>query len=211
MNNKWNRNSAMWMLLYAVLYAVATAVVCVTGSIHPIFFVCYQITAGLLLSPIIIRAFRRVQAPGAAICLFLGILLLLLIIRDAVMWHVVCLFLGILLLLLIIRDAVMWHVVPLIVITILAEIVRAMAKYSWAGDIVSAVLMSFSSFGYYGQIWFNRAYTYECAVEEMPAGYGDTLMSVSPAWAFPVVVAAGIIVSVLITNAYMKKNTGIDK
>lgn len=189
MNNKWNRNNALWMLLYAVLYAIVTAVVCITGSIHPIFFVCYQITAGLLLSPIIIRAFRRVQAPGAAVCLFLGMFLLLLIIRDAVMWHVV----------------------PLIVITALAEVVRAMAKYSRAGDIVATVLMSFSSFGYYGQIWFNRAYTYECAVEEMPAGYGDTLMSVSPVWAFPVVVAAGIIVSVLITNAYMKKHTGIDK
>lgn len=189
MNNKWNRNNALWMLLYAVLYAIVTAVVCVTGSIHPIFFVCYQITAGLLLSPIIIRAFRRVQAPGAAVCLFLGMFLLLLIIRDAVMWHVV----------------------PLIVITALAEVVRAMAKYSRADDIVATVLMSFSSFGYYGQIWFNRAYTYECAVEEMPAGYGDTLMLVSPVWAFPVVVAAGIIVSVLITNAYMKKHTGIDK
>ena len=182
MNNKWNRNNALWMLLYAVLYAIVTAVVCVTGSIHPIFFVCYQITAGLLLSPIIIRAFRRVQAPGAAVCLFLGMFLLLLIIRDAVMWHVV----------------------PLIVITALAEVVRAMAKYSRAGDIVATVLMSFSSFGYYGQIWFNRAYTYERAVEEMPAGYGDTSMSVSPVWAFPVVVAAGIIVSVLITNATTK-------
>ena len=105
MNNKWNRNNALWMLLYAVLYAIATAVVCVTGSIHPIFFVCYQITAGLL-SSIIIRAFRRVQAPGATVCLFLGILLLLLIIRDAVMWHVV----------------------PLIVISVLAEIVRGNGK-----------------------------------------------------------------------------------
>lgn len=64
----------------------------------------------------------------------------------------------------------------------------------------AAVLMSFSSFGYYGQIWFNRAYTYECAVEEMPAGYGDTLMSVSPVWVFPVVVIAGIVLSVLIAN-----------
>ena len=70
----------------------------------------------------------------------------------------------------------MWHVVPLIVITVLAEIVRGMTNYSWSGDIAATVLMSFSSFGYYGQIWFNRAYTYECAVEEMPAGYGDTLM-----------------------------------
>ena len=189
MNNKWNRNNALWMLLYAVLYAIVTAVVCVTGSIHPIFFVCYQITAGLLLSPIIIRAFRRVQAPGAAVCLFLGMLLLLLIIKDAVMWHVV----------------------PLVVITVLAEIVRAMAKYSQIGDIVATVLMSFSSFGYYGQIWFNRAYTYECAVEEMPAGYGDTLMSVSPAWAFPIVVIVGIIVSVWIANVSMKKGKGIEK
>ena len=127
MNNKWNRNNALWILLYAVLYAVATAVVCVTGSIHPIFFVCYQITAGLLLSPIIIRAFRRVQAPGAAVCLFMGILLLLLIIRDAVMWHVV----------------------PLIVISVLAEIVRAMAKYSriWRYTDVSQPCMGISCGG----------------------------------------------------------------
>ena len=186
MNNKWNRKNALWMLLYAVLYAIVTAAVCVTGSIHPIFFVCYQITAGLLLSPIVIRAFRRVQAPGAAVCLFLGMLLLLLIINDAVKWHVV----------------------PLIVITVLAEIVRGLSNYSWAGDVVGTVLMSFSSFGYYGQIWFNRAYTYECAVEEMPAGYGDTLMSVSPVWAFPIVVIVGMIVSVWIANVSMKRQKG---
>ena len=186
MNNKWNRKNALWMLLYAVLYAIVTAAVCVTGSIHPIFFVCYQITAGLLLSPIVIRAFRRIQAPGAAVCLFLGILLLLLIINDAVRWHVV----------------------PLIVITVLAEAVRGMTSYSWAGDVVGTVLMSFSSFGYYGQIWFNRAYTYECAVEEMPAGYGDTLMSVSPVWAFPIVVIVGMIVSVWIANVSMKRQKG---
>ena len=186
MNNKWNRKNALWMLLYAVLYAIVTAAVCVTGSIHPIFFVCYQITAGLLLSPIVIRAFRRVQAPGAAVCLFLGILLLLLIINDAVRWHV-----G-----------------PLIVITVLSEAVRGMTNYDRVGDVVGTVLMSFSSFGYYGQIWFNRAYTYECAVEEMPAGYGDTLMSVSPVWAFPAVVIIGMIVSVWIANVSMKRYKG---
>ena len=186
MNNKWNRKNALWMLLYAVLYAIVTAAVCVTGSIHPIFFVCYQITAGLLLSPIVIRAFRRIQAPGAAVCLFLGILLLLLIINDAVRWHVV----------------------PLIVITVLSEAVRGMTNYDRVGDVVGTVLMSFSSFGYYGQIWFNRAYTYECAIEEMPAGYGDTLMSVSPVWAFPVVVIIGMIVSVWIANVSMKRHKG---
>ena len=143
----------------------------------------------MLLSPIVIRAFRRVQAPGVAVCLFLGMLLLLLIIRDAVMWHVV----------------------PLIVIAVLAETVRGMTNYSWSGDVAGTVLMSFSSFGYYGQIWFNRAYTYECAIEEMPAGYGDTLMSVSPAWAFPVVVIVGMILSVWIANISMKKHKAVEK
>ena len=64
--------------------------------------------------------------------------------------------------------------------------------------------MTFSSFGYYGQIWFNRAYTYECAIEEMPAGYADTLMAVSPAWALPVVIIIGIVLSVLISNITVK-------
>ena len=50
----------------------------------------------------------------------------------------------------------------------------------------------------------NRAYTYECAVEEMPAGYADALMEVSPTWALPVVVISGIILSVLISNITAK-------
>lgn len=61
-----------------------------------------------------------------------------------------------------------------------------------------------SSFGYYGQIWFNRDYTYECAVEEMPAGYADTLMAVSPTWAFALVVIVGVIISVAISNVTAK-------
>ena len=105
----------------------------------------------------------------------------------------------------------MWHVVPLIVITALAEAVRGVTSYSRFGDIAGTVLMTFSSFGYYGQIWFNRAYTYECAIEEMPAGYGDTLMSVSPVWAFHAVVIIGVIVSVWIANVSMKKHKDIEK
>lgn len=180
--NKWNKKNGLRVLLYALLYAVVTALVCVTGSIHPVFFVCYQVTAGILLSGIIITAFRRVQAPCVAVCLALGMLLLLLVIQDAVTWHVI----------------------PLIVIAVLAEVVRAASKYSWTGDVISTIIMSFSSFGYYGQIWFNRAYTYECAIEEMPAGYADALMAASPAWTLPVAVIAGVILSVLICNVTAK-------
>ena len=174
---KFEKKSVFRVLLYAVLYAVVTALVCITGSIHPVFFVCYQITAGILLSGIIITAFRKAKAPGVAVCLLFGLLLLLLLIQDAVAWHVI----------------------PLIVITVLAELIRAAFKYSWTGDVIATILMTFSSFGYYGQIWFNRTYTYECAIEEMPAGYADTLMALSPTWLLPVVIIVGILLSVLIS------------
>ena len=179
---KLEKKSVFRVLLYAVLYAVVTALVCITGSIHPVFFVCYQITAGILLSGIIITAFRKAKARGVAVCLLFGLLLLLLLIQDAVAWHVI----------------------PLIVITVLAELIRAAFKYSWTGDVIATILMTFSSFGYYGQIWFNRTYTYECAIEEMPAGYADTLMALSPTWLLPVVIIVGVLLSVLISNLTAK-------
>jgi hypothetical protein len=40
---KTYKKNALRVALYALLYAVVTALVCVTGSIHPVFFVCYQI------------------------------------------------------------------------------------------------------------------------------------------------------------------------
>ena len=180
--NKWNKKNALWMLLYAVLYAAATVIVCVTGAIHPVLFVCYQITAGILLSGIVIKGFSRIKAPGVAACFSLAVILLLIVIQDAVAWHVI----------------------PLIVIAVLAEAVRSVSKYNWTGDVIGTVIMSFSTFGYYGQIWFNRAYTYECAVEEMPAGYADALMAASPGWALPVVIIIGIILSVVIANITAK-------
>ena len=86
----------------------------------------------------------------------------------------------------------------------LAEVVRAITKYTWTGDVIATVIMSFSTFGYYGQIWFNRDYTYECAVEEMPAGYADGLMAASPVWALVVVVIVGVALSVIISNVTAK-------
>ena len=180
--NKWNKKNALWMMLYAFLYAAVTAIVCVTGAIHPVLFVCYQITAGILLSGIAIRGFGRIKAPGVAACFSLAVIILLLVIQDAVVWHVI----------------------PLIIIAILAEVVRAVSNYNWTGDVIGTIIMSFSTFGYYGQIWFNRAYTYTCAVEEMPVGYADALMSASPIWTLPVVIAIGIVLSVLVSNLTAK-------
>ena len=179
---KWNGKNVLWMLLYLVLYMVGTVITCVLGSVHPIMFVCYQITAGILLSGVVITAFDRVKAPGVAACLALGIVLVFIIINDVSVWHIV----------------------PLIVIGIVAEIIRLVAKYNWTGDVISTIIMTFSTFGFYGQIWLNRDFTYSESIEEMPAGYADTLMNCSPVWALPVVLIIDIVVSVLISNLTAK-------
>jgi hypothetical protein len=75
------------------------------------------------------------------------------------------------------------------------NLLNQICHYKAPGNLIASIMMSFSSFGYYGQIWFNRDYTYECAAEEMPAGYADSLMQCSPAWAFPAVIIAGIVLS----------------
>ena len=178
----WNGKNVLWMLLYLVFYMVGTVITCVLGSVHPIMFVCYQITAGILLSGVVITAFDRIKAPGVAACLALGIVLVFIIINDVSVWHIV----------------------PLIVIGIIAEVIRLVAKYNWTGDVVSTIIMTFSTFGFYGQIWLNRDFTYSESIEEMPAGYADTLMNCSPAWALPVVLIIGIVVSVLISNLTAK-------
>ncbi len=175
---KWNSKNVLRLILYTVLYVIGTVLVCVTGSFHPVLFVCYQITAGIILSGIVIKAFDQIKGFGVALCLSAGLILTFLVINDAVPWHVI----------------------PVIVIGITAELVRLIFKYNLTGNMIAAVIMTFSTFGYYAQIWFNREYTYECAVEEMPAGYADTLMKVSPAWAFPVVVIIGIVLSLIISN-----------
>jgi hypothetical protein len=180
--HEWNKKNALWMLLYAILYVVMSVIVCVLGSIHPIFFVCYQITAGLLVTGIAAKAFDKIRAFGAASCLSLGMLITFFAMQDANLWH--CL--------------------PVVIIAILAEIVRLIFQYTATGNRIAAVIMSFSTFGYYGQIWFNRDYTYQCAVEEMPAGYAETLMNCSPAWAFPVVIIIGIAAAVVMYHTAEK-------
>jgi len=111
---------------------------------------------------------------------------------------------AVILLLFIIQDAVAWHVIPVIVIAVMSEVVRAIFKYNRMGDVIGTVIMTFSSFGYYGQIWFNRNYTYECAVEEMPAGYADGFMAASPMWSLIVVIIVGVVLSVVISNLTAK-------
>ncbi len=86
----------------------------------------------------------------------------------------------------------------------MSEVVRAIFKYNRMGDVIGTVIMTFSSFGYYGQIWFIRNYTYECAVEEMPAGYADGLMAASPMWSLIVVIIVGVVLSVVISNLTAK-------
>ncbi len=174
--NTWSKKNALWLLLYMLLYVIATVIVCVLGSVHGLMFVLYQITAAILVTGVAGKAFDRIKAPGVAACLGLCMILTFFLIRDANLWHCI----------------------PILVIAVLSEIVRAVCGYRSPGNLIASVIMSFSTFGYYGQIWFNRDYTYECAVEEMPAGYAETLIQYSPNWALPVVVIGGIVISAVI-------------
>ena len=97
---KWNGKNALRILLYLVLYMAGTAITCFTGAIHPIVFVCYQITAGILLSGIVIKGFDQVKAPGVSAVFAAGIILIFVAIGDASVWHCI----------------------PLVVIAVMAEI-----------------------------------------------------------------------------------------
>ena len=182
MEERWTKKNVIWMVILAILYVITTVIVCVLGSVHPIKFVCYQITAGVLITGVVTKAFSLIKAPGVACCLSFAMVLTFFAIQDASIWHIV----------------------PLIVIAVLAEIVRVVGKYGRAGDMIAAVIMTFSTFGFYGQIWLNRDFTYESAIEEMPEGYGDALMAVSPAWALPVVILIGVVLSLLFVNITRK-------
>lgn len=173
--NKWNNKNGLRVAFCVLAYVISSVIVCVLGSVHPVLFVCYQITAGILVTGAAAKAFDTIRSPGAAAFLSLGMLLTFFIIRDVNMWH--CL--------------------PVIVIAVLAEMVRRAAKYDSVGDMIAAVIMSFSTFGYYGQIWFNRDFTYEFAVDEMPDGYAEKLMDLSPAWVLPIVIVIGIAAAVM--------------
>ena len=85
--NTWTRKNALWLLLYVVLYVIATVIVCVLGSVHAALFVCYQITAALIVTGVAGKAFDRIKAPGVAACLGLGMILTFFAIGDANLWH----------------------------------------------------------------------------------------------------------------------------
>ena len=67
MENTWNKKNTLKQLLYMLLYFAACLLVCVLGSVHPILFVCYQITAGILLTGVLVKGFDQIQAPGVAL------------------------------------------------------------------------------------------------------------------------------------------------
>lgn len=177
METGWNGKNALRMLLYIALYCIGFLGVCVLGAVHPIVFVLYQVVAGVLLTGILVKAFDQIQAPGVAVA-FAAVVVLAFVATG---------------------DASAWHCVPLVVIALIAEVLGlALGNKTWKGVLAKTVVMTFATFGFYGQIWFNRDYTYEAAIEEMPAGYADTLMACSPDWAFPAVMLAGIMISVLV-------------
>ena len=70
--------------------------------------------------------------------------------------------LGIILTFVFKSDASIWHIAPLIVMAVLTETVRIATKYNWIWNVIGTIIMTFSSFDLFSQMWFNRDCTYEC-------------------------------------------------
>lgn len=170
------------VLLFSLVYLAVNLAILNTGAIHPMMFVLYTTVSAVLLPGIYLAGAGRVKAPGVAV-IYGGIMLIVVIFADP-SWY---------------------KVTELLVMIILAELIRYLCVYDkWAGLLLSSVVMCFSNFGYSMCIWLMSDFTYSEAIAEMPTGYADKLMEVSPMWIFPVTLIATIAIAVITANISKK-------
>lgn len=178
----WSKKKLLRVLLFALIYFVVNFAILNIGSIHPILFVLYTTISAVFLPGLYLAGASKVKAPGVA-AIYGGVMLLVIIIVDC-SWY---------------------KITELLAMIVLAELLRLIFGYeSWTGLLLSSIVMSFSNFGYSMCIWLMRDFTYSEALEEMPTGYAEKLMEVSPMWTFPVTLAATVLVAVITANISKK-------
>ena len=183
----WTKANTLRIFLFAVAYVAVNILILTMGAIHPVMFVLYTCISAVLLPGLYLAGASRISGPGAA-AVYGGLMLLVV---TAV-------------------DAAWYKVVELFVMLLLAEFLRRLLGYeSWNGLKWSAVVMCFSNFGYSMCIWLMRDFTYHEALAEMPEGYADTLMRVSPLWVFPATLFMTIILA-LISASISKRLLNLD-
>ena len=174
----WTKGNTLRILLLAVLYVAANILILNMGAIHPVMFVLYTCISAILLPGLYLAGASQVRGPGVA-ALYGGMMLLVVIAVD-LSWY---------------------KVMELSVMILLAEFLRRLFGYeSWNGLQWSAIVMCFSNFGYSMCIWLMRDFTYHEALAEMPEGYADTLMRVSPAWTFPTTLLLTVVLALISAN-----------
>lgn len=178
----WSTKKLLRVLLFALVYLAANIAILNTGAVHPVLFVMYTMTSAVLLPGIYLAGAGKVKGPGAAV-IYGGIMLIAIILADP-SWY---------------------KITELVSMIVLAELARFLCGYdNWVGLLISSVVMCFSNFGYSMCIWLMRDFTYGETLAEMPAGYGDRLMAVSPMWAFPATLIATVAIAVFTTNISRK-------
>lgn len=178
----WTTKKFLRVLLFSLVYLAVNLAILNTGATHPVMFVLYTTVSAVLLPEIYLAGASRVKAPGVAV-IYGGIMLVVVIFADP-SWY---------------------KVTELLVMITLAELIQYLCGYDkWAGLLLSSVVMCFSNFGYSMCIWLMRDFTYSEAITEMPAGYADKLMEVSPMWTFPVTLIATIVIAVITANISKK-------
>lgn len=174
----WTKENIRRAALFAALYLAANLLILNLGAVHPVMFVLYTCVSAIFLPGLYLAGAARLRGPGAA-ALYGGIMLLTVLAVD-ISWY---------------------KVAELSAMILLAELIRYLCGYESRNGLQwSAVVMSFSNFGYSMCIWLMRDFTYHEALAEMPEGYADTLMRVSPLWTFPATLLLTVILALISAN-----------
>ncbi len=141
------------MLIYAALFVLASS----CGLIHPACYACAGTFVPILFGFVYLYVAANLQGFGAALLLN-GFVLIVGLIAGEGNLH---------------------FVVGLIVLSLLAEFIRRLNGYDTRKGVrLSFIPFAFSFYAYSAHWWTDTEGSLAAAVEEMPAGYVDKMLSV---------------------------------
>jgi len=145
------------ILLLAIIYVALFVLGSTTGLIHPMCYAYVGAVLPLLFAFVYLYSAKTIKGFGAAAVLNGFVLLVGLLTGEADTTCIVC----------------------LLVITALAEIIRYFCGYDTVKGVRwSFIPFAFSFFAYSGHWWTDTDASLAAAVEEMPAGYDQMMISV---------------------------------
>ncbi len=152
------KQSPVITIIYsAVLWVAAICLCAASGALHPACYAYSGTIAPVLFALIYVNAASKMKSFGVAAALN-GFLL--------VLFNIV-------------GEADLFMSIGLVVIIALSEILRKIYGYDTKkGTLLSFLPLAFTMYSYTAHWWIDTEGSLKAAVEEMPAGYSDTMAQV---------------------------------